>query len=239
MPEKFETPVYARIALDLARKIAAGELAAGSRLSGRSLLSSTYRVSPETIRRSMHLLEDMSIVRAESKIGYVVLSQEQAQRYVERFRTQVDLQSVRNEIESLLLDKQRIENRIYQLMDYLARQADRLTSVNPIYPCEILVESQSPLVGRTLSETKFWQNTGGTIVAIRREGRTIYSPGPYAVFLPGDLLLITGDASVEQRVLDYISQSTKIADSGDTAQNGRFGDDTQKASVLSDGDRVR
>lgn len=50
MPEKFETPVYARIALDLARKIASGELAAGSRLSGRSLLSSTYRVSPETIR---------------------------------------------------------------------------------------------------------------------------------------------------------------------------------------------
>lgn len=211
MPEKFETPVYARIALDLARKIAAGELAAGNRLSGRSLLSSTYGVSPETIRRSMHLLEDMNIVRAESKIGYVVLSKEQAQRYVERFKTKVDLQAVRNEIETLLQDKQKIEERIYQLMDYLARQADRLTSVNPVYPCEILVDSQSPLVGQTLSETKFWQNTGGTIVAIRRDGRTIYSPGPYAAFQPGDLLLITGDESVEQRVLDYLSQTADIS----------------------------
>ncbi|NCC76459.1 MAG: GntR family transcriptional regulator [Clostridia bacterium] len=212
MPEKFETPVYARIALDLARKIASGELVAGSRLSGRSLLSSTYRVSPETIRRSMHLLEDMGIVRAESKVGYVVLSKEQAQRYVERFKTQVDLQAVRNEIESLLQDKQKIEDRIYELMDYLARQADRLTQVNPIYPCEIQVDSQSPLVGLTLSETKFWQNTGGTIVAIRRDGRTIYSPGPYAVFQPGDLLLITGDESVEQRVLDYIGQTVETPD---------------------------
>jgi len=219
MPEKFETPVYARIALDLARKIASGELVAGNRLSGRSLLSSTYRVSPETIRRSMHLLEDMGIVRAESKVGYVVLSREQAQRYVERFKSKVDLQAVRNEIESLLQQKHTIEERIYELMDYLARQADRLTSVNPVYPCEVQVDSHSPLVGLTLSETKFWQNTGGTIVAIRRDGRTIYSPGPYAVFQPGDLLLITGDESVEQRVLDYIGQTTAVPDSGDTTQD--------------------
>ena len=125
---------------------------------------------------------------------------------------QINLQAVRNEIESLRLEKQKIEERIYQLVDYIAGQADRLNRVKPIYPCEILIESQSPLHGKTISETKFWQNTGGTIVAIRRDGRTIYSPGPHATFQTGDMLLISGDENVEQRVKDYIH--LMMADTG-------------------------
>ncbi len=205
MPDTYETPVYAQIALDIARKIAAGEFPEGSKMSGRSLLSSSYKVSPETIRRSMHLLEDTGIIRAEDKIGYIVLSRLEARRYADRFKTRIDIQAARNEIENLRLEREKIDERIHQLTDFIARQADRLNSVKPIYPFEIIVDSQSPLVGRMIGESKFWQFTGGTIVAIRRNGITIYSPGPYAVFLADDLLLITGDAGVEQRALDYLT----------------------------------
>ena len=43
---------YLQIALDLATRIARGELAEGSRIYGRSVMASEYGVSPETIRRA-------------------------------------------------------------------------------------------------------------------------------------------------------------------------------------------
>ncbi|MDY0372402.1 MAG: GntR family transcriptional regulator, partial [Sphaerochaetaceae bacterium] len=52
-------PIYARIALDIANRIENGELLEGKRLSGRSLMSSEYGVSPETIRRAFSLLEEL------------------------------------------------------------------------------------------------------------------------------------------------------------------------------------
>ena len=49
---------YLQIALDLATRIARGELAEGSRIYGRSVMASEYGVSPETIRRALRLLAD-------------------------------------------------------------------------------------------------------------------------------------------------------------------------------------
>jgi K+/H+ antiporter YhaU regulatory subunit KhtT len=206
MAEKYSTPVYSQIALDLAKKIAGGEIATGSKLSGRSLLSSTYRVSPETIRRAMHLLEDMDITRSEPKSGYVIVSREKAARYVERFDTLIQVRSAQQEIETLRQQKLEIETRIFELVDYVARQADRLNRVKPLYPYEIIIYADSALVGMTISESKFWQYTGGTIVAIRRAGQVIYSPGPYAVYQADDVLLVAGDAGVEERAIDYVRQ---------------------------------
>ena len=42
--------IYAKIAMDIANRIVNGEIPEGKRLSGRSLMSSEYGVSPETIR---------------------------------------------------------------------------------------------------------------------------------------------------------------------------------------------
>jgi K+/H+ antiporter YhaU regulatory subunit KhtT len=35
----------------------------------------------------------------------------------------------------------------------------------------------------------FWQQTGATIVAIRRKQSTIFSPGPYAELYGGDIIV--------------------------------------------------
>ena len=47
---------YLQIALDLATRIARGELPEGSRIYGRSVMAPEYGVSPETIRRALRLL---------------------------------------------------------------------------------------------------------------------------------------------------------------------------------------
>ena len=206
MAEQLDMPVYARIALDLAGKIASGELDPGSRLYGRSLLAGQYHVSPETVRRSIQLLEDASIVETRPGSGIVVLSKEQALAYVERHRVMTGIRAIRAEIRQLLGQKAAIEEQISILIERLEEQADRLQNVRPIYPGEIPVPAGSPLLGKTITESKFWQNTGATIVAIQRGAAIIRSPGPDAVFTAGDILFITGEAGVEPRTEEFLSK---------------------------------
>jgi len=204
MNEKVETPVYAKIALDLAGKIAAGELAEGDKISGRSGLAGLYQVSPETIRRSIQLLEDIDIVKIRAGSGIFVISREQAKQYVERHRVMTGFREIREEIRDLTRQKESIEKRITDLIEQLEEQAGRLQNIRPVYPYEVAVSTGSPFIGKTINDAKFWQNTGGTIVAIRRGHTIINSPGPYAVFNEGDVLLITGEAGVDSRSRDFL-----------------------------------
>ena len=48
----------------------------------------------------------------------------------------------------------------------------------------------SPLIGKSIGALKFWQSTGGTIVAIRRGQTVILSPGPYAELYSGDVIIL-------------------------------------------------
>ena len=52
MKETVVPSQYLQIALDIAQRIAKGELPEGSRIYGRSLMASEYNVSPETVRRA-------------------------------------------------------------------------------------------------------------------------------------------------------------------------------------------
>ena len=207
MPDHLNPPVYAKIALDLAGKIAAGELKEGKRISGRSLLAGQYGVSPETIRRSVQLLEDMEIVGARTGSGITIISRQLALKYVERYRSITDIRAIRDEIRQLRQQRDDIDKKIGVLIDRLEEQAGRLQNVRPIYPSEIEVPSSSPLLGKTISESKFWQNTGATIVAIQRDDQIILSPGPYQVFAARDRLFLTGDAGVEQRAASFLQES--------------------------------
>lgn len=62
MKHSDKPPVYSQVAFDIAAKIAVGELKEGDRFSGRSLMSSQYGVSPETIRRALGHLSYLGIV---------------------------------------------------------------------------------------------------------------------------------------------------------------------------------
>ena len=66
---KIAEPIYQKIAIDIASKIAAGKYKAGEKIYGRSMLAAHYAVSPETIRRAMFMLQDVGIVAIESGIG--------------------------------------------------------------------------------------------------------------------------------------------------------------------------
>lgn len=204
MSFRMEAPVYARIALDLAGKIASGELAEGEKISGRSLLAALYRVSPETIRRAIQLLEDIEIVRTRAGSGIFVISREQAMKYVDRHRSMTGFHAIRDEIRALTRQRQAIEKQIQSLIDQLEEQAGRLQNIRPVYPYEVPVPGNSPFIGKTINDAKFWQNTDGTIIAIQRGSMIIQSPGPYAVFQENDILFITGESGVDIRSAEYL-----------------------------------
>ena len=65
-------------------------------------------------------------------------------------------------------------------------------------------EENCKYIGKTSGETKFWQNTGATIVAVKRGEELIISPGPYIEFLAGDLLLVVGDKHIYNSVPAFL-----------------------------------
>ena len=71
-------PQYEQIAEDIARRIVEGRLVTGDKLFGRSVMSSEYGVSPETIRRAFRLLADMQVIEIKPQSGASVLSLDSA-----------------------------------------------------------------------------------------------------------------------------------------------------------------
>jgi K+/H+ antiporter YhaU regulatory subunit KhtT len=199
-----KVPRYQKIALDIANRIAKGEFKEGSKIFGRSSLAGEYNVSPETIRRAIILLEDMQVVEASVGSGIVIISQRNAHIYVDRFKSKETISTLKDEIQTLLKQKEEIDKEITDRIDKIIDYAGRLKHTNPLNPIEIPVEKGSHLIGKTINESKFWQNTGATIIGIRRNKQIILSPGPYLAFEDGDQILAIGNPEIITRALEFM-----------------------------------
>lgn len=184
-------PQYLQIAVDLARRIADHELREGTRLHGRSLMASRYNVSPETIRRAVCLLADMQVVEVRPQSGVVVLSAERAEEYIRNFQSSADTRSLMQRLRTLMGEYDRLHQQILETATALLKRPG-LPVKDPLPNYEVMIPEGSPLLGRGLGELKFWQATGCTVVAIRRGGKMILSPGPYAQLQCGDGLILVG-----------------------------------------------
>lgn len=184
---------YLQIALDLATRIAKGELTEGSRIYGRSVMASEYNVSPETIRRALRLLSDMKVVEVKPQSGAIVLSADNARRYIENFAESTDTRSLQKHLKELMVEYTNLQHQITETMSALLKSRDTFAAAGEPFPnYEVPVPKNSPLIGQSIGSLKFWQSTGGTIVAIRRGQTVILSPGPYAELYAGDVIILVG-----------------------------------------------
>ncbi len=214
MRQQIDVPIYKKIALDLAGRICNGEIKEGTRIYGRSTLASEYNVSPETIRRAVNLLEDMEVVASSQGSGIFIESKKNAYSFIEKFENKESIRTLKNEMKELILQKRTIENNITEMIDKIIDYSDRLKNVNALIPLEIDIEDNCHLIGRTITETKFWQNTGATIVAIKRNGALILSPGPYGGFEKGDSIFVVGDSNILARIRSFMSEQAEESSSG-------------------------
>lgn len=197
---------YLQIALDIATRIAKGELSEGKRIYGRSVMASEYNVSPETIRRALWLLSDMKVVEVKPQSGAVVLSADNARRYMENFQKDEDAKILREQLKELAQESADVNRRLVETVKALMKRKETFAAANePLPNYEVAVPNDSPLIGKSIGELKFWQSTGGTIVAIRRKQSLILSPGPYAELYGGDVILLVGGPSAAEAAYRLVS----------------------------------
>jgi len=207
MRNSTELAVYNRIAQDIAMRIVRGELKENTRISGRSLMAGEYQVSPETIRRSLNLLAEKGIVAVTQGSGAMVISRDKAASFIQKSDIMNDYSQLRKELKELRQKRAEIDNRISEVLDELMDLSERFRNTNPMFTVEYELKENSHIVGKSIYETKFYQNTGATIVAIKREGKIILSPGPDAKFCAGDTIVIACSTEILKRVEEFIGQS--------------------------------
>lgn len=206
--EHYTIPRYLKIAVDLSARIASGEIPEGEKLKGRSVLSTEYNVSPETIRRAMSILSDKDVVEINVGSGIVVTSREKAIQFVKSFKDDESIADIRLTLSQMLEKRKNLDddivsmtNKIIELYQY--RRSDLIT------PVEIQIPEGSRIIGKSIGELEVWHNTGATIIGIIQVDRIIISPGPYYEFDQNDRILIVGDENVIERFNVFINDSIK------------------------------
>lgn len=201
-----EIAVYKSIALDIAQRIVSGELAVESKISGRSLLAAQYHVSPETIRKAIGLLKDEGIVSVSQGKGIVVISDQKAQEYLASSNYLKSAYSLKQDLELLMSEKKEVDRRFEVLLKKITQASDRLQNMTPYNPMEVQIKEQSHAVGKTIGNLQFWQNTGATVIALRREKRVSISPGPHVILREHDTLVFVGDPKIYEKTERFVNQ---------------------------------
>ena len=103
------------------------------------------------------------------------------------------------DLKALLAESAEVNRRMADTVSALVKGQDTFAAAGqPLPNYEVPVPKDSPLIGKSIGELKFWQSTGGTIVAIRRGQTVILSPGPYAELYSGDVIILVGSPSAAE-----------------------------------------
>lgn len=204
MPKKNNTPIYIQVAVDVAARIVRKEIKREMKISGRSTLAGEYNVSPETIRKAMRLLADMNIVDVKHGNGIYVTSIERAEEFIERYRIRASVNELKEELLSLMKKRDSIEEQMNETMNAIIDYTSRFKNSDHITVYEYYLNYESNILDKTLKELKLWENTGITVVGIKREGKIVLSPSLEEKKLKEkDRLLYVGEPSSSFRLGEY------------------------------------
>ena len=201
-------PRYLSVAVDIARRISAGEFKEGQLLSGNSLLASQYEVSPETIRRALGLLSEVEVVEVRPQSGTRVSSVENADHYIAYFEKDVEVRKTYEQLCDIIHQYETLNKKMMKTIDSFVDRRMSMISVNaPLPNYKIAIPEDSEVSGKSIGELKFWEVTGCTIVAVERGEEAIISPGPYETIKAGDNVLVVGSPSSVQRAARMVEGS--------------------------------
>ena len=202
---KSSIAMYRSIAVDLAQRIVNGEYSVHEKISGRSLLASHYNVSPETVRKAIALLKVKNVVSVSQGKEVTVLSPENAYSFVEHYKSTDSVDSLHHDVEQLLQQKREIDARLENLLTDIINYSDKLRNLTPYNPVEVEVPAASHIIGHKIAEIRLWQHTGATIVAIRRAGSIIISPGPDAIIQAHDRIVVVGNHEILTKTTNFVN----------------------------------
>lgn len=196
---------YEQIALDIAQKIVRGEYKVGQKLSGRSLLAGTYNVSPETIRRSIALLQNIGVVEAVTGSGIIIKSSTLANEYLTEYNERQEIINLKNSINDLLNERRsldlKLEKNMTKLLEFAFQKLSILQQIE-----EWIIPEDSWVVGRTIAETHIRMRTGATIIAVKRQGQEVLSPPADMALQAKDNLVMVGTPMSKEEVKKLLKE---------------------------------
>lgn len=204
-----EKPIYQKIALDIAQRITAGEFTTGSKISGRSILSGEYKVSPETIRKATSMLRSAKVLSVSQGKESIVLSIIDAYKFVEENKKTESLYSFKERYNQIMAEKKKVDIRLKELFLEAVNHSNRFKDISPYNPIELELSNHCYMVDKSVSETCFWQHTKTTVIAIRRNGAVIISPGPDEKLRVKDKIVIVGTIEAISKALTFINKGSK------------------------------
>lgn len=196
---------YQQIAVEMAEKIAEGWYRVGEKITARSTIATSFGVSPETARKALQILVDMGIVSIRQGSGAYIKSREKAQMFFERFSETVSIVQTKRAITEAIQKQRSDLDHLNELLDDLVALTKRDHNTMYIIPHDMRLDENCNFIGKTIGELNIWQQTGATIVAVRRGRKTVFSPGPYEQLQAGDVILFVGNDSTRQRMLNLFN----------------------------------
>lgn len=197
-------PKYQQIAADIAYKIVDGTYQEGKKIYARSSIGSQYNVSSETARRAVCILADWDIVDVEKNSGVVIKSLDNAKNFLQQQEQSMSIQNLKRNILDNVERQQQETKELYGYLTEVIKQIECYRATNPFIPYEMVITGKTPHLDKTVGEVNFWQETFATVIAIRRNGTLMMSPGPKAVFRLNDIFYYTGDDDCPARVKRFM-----------------------------------
>lgn len=195
---------YRKVAADIAAKVVSRQYQAGDRIYARSSIACQYAVSPETARRAIALLSDMGVVETTKGSGVVIKSYENARSFLRQSLEIDTLVELKRMAISQTLSLSQLAECLKDTVERLVDQTDQFRYINPFVPYEVTIPARAACSGKTISQLQFWQETGATIIAVRRQGVLKLSPGPDETLMDDDTLCFIGDTESQARVNSLI-----------------------------------
>lgn len=193
---------YLAIAYQIAKRIHSGQLLEGHRLSGRTLLSSEYQVSSETIRKAVKVLETYGVVESKERSGILVLSQAAAQAYMNRYVSQKEDRRLMKETEEALKELSLAESKA----QHLARKLISVTRTG-FFPFDFFtfdVKAHQPHLGETLQQLDLKRQTGALVIGYEKNGLFYQNPAATLLIEADMTLYLLGDLTVQKKTEEYL-----------------------------------
>ena len=112
MTEKKQRPVYERVAYEIAVQIKSGQYQEQDKIKGRSLASTAFNVSTETMRKALNLLQDYGVIVIKEQSGAVVSSRENAIAFLEAVKDETAMKNAFQSIKELLEESSEMNQRL-------------------------------------------------------------------------------------------------------------------------------
>lgn len=206
MKKSASEPIYKLIALDLAKKIISGKYCIGTKLSGRSMLSSQYNVSPETIRRAISLLKSENIVNVSRGKEIVITSADNCSAFLQQQENKSSSAFLYQKLNDTFKRKQSIDKELKDTLDDVISRLNYIRYSDLLNPLDIEITADSHVIGKAINQLDFWKHTKATIIAVIQNNIPIKSPNPELILQAGDILVIIGTGNFMEAVAKFVNK---------------------------------